>query len=478
MSAVLRLADVLNGVTPPRDLDLLPLIRAELAASGRKIIVLDDDPTGTQTVADVPVLTTIDHDLWIDELNHPRPLAYLLTNSRSLTTPAAVALAHEITFALQTALRQVDRPVEIISRSDSTLRGHFPQELYAVAEGMAWREAAFIVVPAFFEGGRYTYYNVHYVTEGDQLIPVAQTEYAQDAYFGYRSSNLVDWILEKHHVAGLALAPAQIESIPLALLRTGDVEQVSARLAQIPTGSFCVVNALHYHDLEVFVAALAQQEQRFLARSAASYVRVRAGLEPRALLRGAALLPTDAGRGGLVAAGSYIQKSSRQIEHALRLPNVHGVVLSVPDVLDAATRSKAIAQAAEQVNDWLSRDEVALLYTSREQIRGGSEEQAMYIGEQVASALVEVVAQTAHPPRWLIAKGGITSSDVATKALKVRRAMVQGQLLPGVPVWRTEPESRFPALTYVVFPGNVGSETGIAEAITLLQEAAAEKKKV
>jgi uncharacterized protein YgbK (DUF1537 family) len=65
----------------------------------------------------------------------------------------------------------------------------------------------------------------------------------------------------------------------------------------------------------------------------------------------------------------------------------------------------------------------------------------------------------------LIAKGGITSSDVATQALNVSRAVVMGQLLPGVPVWQLGAESRYPGLAYVVFPGNVGRSKSLLEAV-------------
>jgi uncharacterized protein YgbK (DUF1537 family) len=477
MSDRLRLMDVLNRLPPVPDLNLLPDIRANLLASGRKIIVLDDDPTGTQTVADVPVLTTWRPEMLIQELNDPQPLAYLLTNSRSLPTAEAKRLAHEIASALREALKTANRPIELISRSDSTLRGHFPQEVYALADGMDWDDASFVVAPAFFEGGRYTYENVHYVAEGDWLIPAAETEYARDAYFGYRSSDLSAWICEKHAAAGLASPADRIQTVSLPQLRTGDVDAVAEQLRCLPSRGFCVINAMDYRDLEVFAAALAkrtQAGQRLVARSAASYVRVRAGLERRDLLRGAALVSSTLGRGGLVVAGSHIQKSTRQIEQALQHPQVRGIELNVRNVLDDNTRPAEIERAAQEVNTWLSADAVALLYTSREFISSASNTHTLQIGERIASALVEVVQRLAAPPRWIVAKGGITSSDVATKALGVQRAVVLGQLMPGVPVWRTSAESRFHGLTYVVFPGNVGADTAIAEAITLLQQAVSE----
>ena len=61
-------------------------------------------------------------------------------------------------------------------------------------------------------------------------------------------------------------------------------------------------------------------------------------------------------------------------------------------------------------------------------------------------------------PSFIVAKGGITSSDVGVKALRVRKALVKGQIRPGIPVWQTGEESTFPGLPYVIFPGNVGAE--------------------
>ena len=71
-------------------------------------------------------------------------------------------------------------------------------------------------------------------------------------------------------------------------------------------------------------------------------------------------------------------------------------------------------------------------------------------------------------PAFVIAKGGITSSDVGTKALAVKRANVLGQIRPGIPVWQTGEESKFPQTPYVIFPGNVGENTTLREAVEVL----------
>ena len=65
-------------------------------------------------------------------------------------------------------------------------------------------------------------------------------------------------------------------------------------------------------------------------------------------------------------------------------------------------------------------------------------------------------------------KGGITSSDVGTKALAVKKARVLGQIQPGIPVWQTGAESRFPGTPYVIFPGNVGEDGTLKAAAEVL----------
>lgn len=75
---------------------------------------------------------------------------------------------------------------------------------------------------------------------------------------------------------------------------------------------------------------------------------------------------------------------------------------------------------------------------------------------------------------FIVAKGGITSSDLASKALSAKKATVLGPVIPGVPLWKMDEESRFPGIRYVVFPGNVGDETALAEVCNRLRNIAAD----
>jgi len=450
--------------------DLLPDIAARVAEAGRKLIVLDDDPTGTQTVYEVPVLTRWEVDRLSAELRDPSPLLYILTNSRSLPVDQAVALIESIMVNIRAALRTAPRPVDVISRSDSTLRGHFPQEIDAIRRGLSDPVDGILVIPAFFEGGRLTLNDVHYVVDNGVLTPVAETDYARDAAFGYTHSSLREWIAEKHS----ARPAPPITSIDLITLRRSGPAAVARQLQEINGGTYVIVNAADYRDLEVFVAGLIMAEaagKHFIARCAASYVRIRAGLAPRALLDSVALHrdEAEARMPGLIIAGSYIAKSSAQIARALTLPTVRGVEVPVDALLDTAQRQGEIERAITAAANQHQAGYDVLIYTSRALLSGSDGIGSLQIGQRISAALVEIVQRLPFRPGWIIAKGGITSSDIATAALSITRAWVLGQILPGVPVWRADPGSLWPGMTYVVFPGNVGNESALAHVIGIMR---------
>jgi uncharacterized protein YgbK (DUF1537 family) len=449
--------------------DLLPQIRRQVIASGLKIVVLDDDPTGTQTVYDVPVLTRWSIDELADELRRSEPLVYLLTNSRSLPLEQAQALNREIAINLQTANMGIRRPFSLVSRSDSTLRGHFPGEVQALLEALDQPCDGILVIPFFLEGGRYTIGNVHYVADDDYLVPAGETEYARDATFGYESSDLRQWVSEKY---GGQVWPEKVASIDIITLRRSGPKAVTAALEALRDKQVCVVNAASYRDMEVFVAGLLQAEahgKHYIFRTAASFVRVRGGLAPRGLLTPGELGLSPDSKGGLVVAGSYIQKSSDQIEALRSLPEIISLEVNVPRLLNQVEREEEITRVARAAESGITTGDVALVYTSRALVRGSDASDSLEIGRLVSSALVRIIRSIETTPAWVVAKGGITSSDIATQGLDVTRAEVLGQILPGVPVWRTAAESRWPGLVYVVFPGNVGGPDALSEVVTRLK---------
>jgi uncharacterized protein YgbK (DUF1537 family) len=447
-------------------------IRRALADAGRRIAVLDDDPTGSQTVHDVEVVTVFEPDEIAAGLAAAGSTCFVLTNSRSLPEADAVELTTRIGRMLFELAGRLDAPIDVVSRSDSTLRGHVIAEVRAL--DAARRQATgrgfdgVLLAPAYFEAGRFTAGDVHWARVGADVLPVSETEFARDATFGYAASDLRDFVAEK---SGGTVAPGDVPSITLDDIRLGGPARVAELLAGVTGGAFVVVNAVEYTDLEVVVLGLQEVEaggRSFLYRCGPSFVRALAGLDPRDALRAADLWPDGhPGGHGLVVVGSHVGLTSRQVAVARDRGGLAEVELDVAAVADAARRHGHVAEATRLVVSALDHSDV-LLVTSRELRRGRDAAESLDISRRVSAAVTEVV-HGALParPAWVVAKGGITSHDVAVRGLGIRRARVLGQLFPGlVSVFRPlDAAPEVVGIPYVVFAGNVGDETTLASVI-------------
>jgi uncharacterized protein YgbK (DUF1537 family) len=440
-------------------------IRRELQRIDQKVVVLDDDPTGTQTVHDVPVLTDWSVPFLTEEFSNDLPCFYILTNSRSMPLSQARDLNRRIGRNLGEAAHRAARRFVAMSRSDSTLRGHFPGEVYALCEGLGIQPDAVLLIPFFLEGGRYTLGDVHYVADGEWLVGAGETQSARDPVFGYRASNLREWVEEK---TGGEVPAAAVRSVSLEDIRLGGPTRVAARLKALCSGAVCIVNCASVRDLEVFTLGLLEAEaagKSFLYRTAASLVPVRCGMTPKPLLSRSEIRFN--GRGGLIVAGSYVQRTTSQLELLFRETDVKGVEVEADALIDESTRPAVIRSIAEQATRFLAQDTDVALFTSRKLLVQSNVADSLLAGQKISSAIVEIVRSIRVRPRYILAKGGITSSDIATKALNVKRAIVRGQILPGVPVWELGSESAYPGLPFIVFPGNVGDAGAVAEVVTL-----------
>jgi uncharacterized protein YgbK (DUF1537 family) len=254
------LKKLLSSLPPPYPGDLREQTRHLLQNSHGKIpilVALDDDPTGTQTCHGVMVLTVWDVPTLVAELKVTTPGGgfFILTNSRALGTSAARKLIKTICRNLKEAAEQTDTKIEVVLRGDSTLRGHFPDEPEAVDEVLGAAHS-WILAPFFLQGGRYTIDDVHYVLEReDLLVPAGETPFAKDATFGYKSSNMKDWVAEK--TAG-NFARDRIVSISIQNIRTGGPEAVKRQMLALKKGSIVVVSAACEQDMDVVVLGLLQ----------------------------------------------------------------------------------------------------------------------------------------------------------------------------------------------------------------------------
>ena len=176
----------------------------------------------------------------------------------------------------------------IISRGDSTLRGHYPLETELLCKGFEADRTRHvdgeIICPFFKEGGRFTIGNIHYVKNENLLVPAGQTEFAKDKTFGYTSSNLCEYIEEK--TEGKYLAD-EVTCISLEELREAKIDEITEKLLKVEKFGKVVVNAVDYCDLKVFVIALykaMEQGKNFMFRVAAAIVKVIGGISDQPLL--------------------------------------------------------------------------------------------------------------------------------------------------------------------------------------------------
>jgi len=449
-------------------------IRAANAAAGRRIAVLDDDPTGSQTVHDVSVVTVFEADEYAAGLAAPGSTCFILTNTRSLPEDAAVELNTSVSTSLFTLGRSFGGPMEVISRGDSTLRGHIISEILAIdAARRRVTGAGFdgvLLIPSYFEAGRFTAGDIHWANVSGQLIPAGDTEFAQDATFGYTSSNLRDFIAEK---SDGTITADEVHSITLDDIRLGGPTRVAEILDGVTGGAFVVVNATDYADLEIVVLGLLAVQDRgrsFGYRSGPSFVRSLAGLEPQQPLAAKQIWPGgNPGGHGLVVVGSHVGLTSRQVAKAQERGGMTETELHVPTLIDPDRRDAHVADIGRQVIEALATSDV-LLFTSRTLMRGGDADDSLAISRNVSTAVIEVVqAALAARPAWVVAKGGITSHDVAVRGLGIRRAEVIGQLFPGmVSVFRPiEAAPEAVGTPYVVFAGNVGGDDTLADVVDL-----------
>ncbi|PSB26974.1 four-carbon acid sugar kinase family protein [Stenomitos frigidus] len=426
-----------------------------------KIIVLDDDPTGSQTVHSCLLLMQWDVETLRLGLADDAPIFFVLTNTRALTPEKAAAVTREACHNLKEAIAlEHIHDFLVVSRSDSTLRGHYPIETDVIAEELGPFDAHFLT-PAFFEGGRTTRGSIHYLKVNGVDTPVHETEFARDSVFGYHHSYLPDYVEEK---TGGKISADRVERFLLADIRAGVLD----RLMQLHDNQCGVVDADTQDDLNRFAADVlnaASQGKRFLFRSAASLLTALAALPPQPIAPEAMANYVRHGKPGAVIVGSHVKKTTEQLEQLLAQPGIVGVELEVARLLETSgdPRSTLLAEAIQQVNGAHLAGKTPVVYTSRQELAFNDTQTRLDFGEAVSALLMDIIRQLPDDIGFLISKGGITSNDTLSNGLALRTAGLLGQVLAGVSMVRTPSNHpQFPDLPIVLFPGNVGDANALA----------------
>lgn len=408
---------------------------------GQPLIVLDDDPTGTQAVTDTPVLLEWDAELVAEAANGARAV-HLLTNARAFPPERAHAVTLD---GARAAVDALGEP-RLALRGDSTLRGHLLEEYLAVCDArFGGRRPPLLLVPALPHAGRITVRGVHLIERDGTRTPLHETEYARDGAFAYSDARLLRWADER--TDGLLGAAAGREVAPAGVAEA--ILELQGQAAVVAT------DAETLDDLEAVAEGLRTAEREgaeVVVRSAPTFVGVLAGN----LARGRAAPPTAEAL--LVVVGSYVPQTTRQLA-ALAARHPESVVEVDARALASESPQAEVERAAREARARLDSDGLAVLATPRQRPEGTATLEA---GERIAAALARAAGAVGAPV--VLAKGGITSAVTARVGLGARRATCRGPLVDGVALWELEDGT-----PYVVFPGNVGGDGTLLEVVELLR---------
>ncbi len=426
-----------------------------------KIIVLDDDPTGSQTVHSCLLLTQWDVETLKLGLTDVAPIFFVLTNTRAMEPLQAATVTRAVCQNLKLAIAAVGlTDFLIVSRSDSTLRGHYPIETDVIADELGGFDAHFLM-PAFFEGGRITRDSIHYLFVDGVETPVHKTEFARDSVFAYSHSYLPDYVAEKTH--GKIPADRVVQFL-LAEVRNGSLD----KLMQLERNRCCVVDGEQQSDFDQFATdllAAASQGKKFLLRSGASILTSLANLGPQPIPAIEMSKYVRNGQPGAIIIGSHVQKTTDQLAQLLKADGIVGVEIDVSRLIDddSTTRAELLATIIDRINTIHTAGNTPAIYTSRQELSFETIEARLKFGAAVSTLLMDIIHALPADIGFLISKGGITSNDTLSRGLALPTARLLGQIVPGCSAIVTPAtHSQFPNLPVVLFPGNVGDEHALA----------------
>ena len=417
------------------------------------MVVLDDDPTGIQTVHGCLLITRWDEESVRLGFEDAEPFFYILTNTRAMTREDAEQVTREAMEMVIKVNHDYGYRLIIVSRSDSCLRGHFPLETDVMRQCLV--EHGYSVYPktpfcpAFIEAGRVTIDGIHYMKDGKQLIPVSQTEFARDNVFAYHTSILTEYIKEKGANPDdyeIVDAESYDELYRFARHLTSDIlppldPQVALHL-QVKEPS----------DLRPHPSDLSLHPSAIVIRSSSSLPKALSGISDQPLLDRTIL--KQAGVGCFIV-GSHVKKTTQQLEHLLQAEGTCAIEVDVQRILDDS--ALLMSETLDTIRQVVEMGLTPVIYTSRQEIRLDDANQRQHLGQQVSDFLVDIVYRLPFTPSYLVGKGGITSHDILTKGLGIRSARVLGQVIPSVPCVMA------PHFPYIIFPGNVGNEDSLRE---------------
>ncbi len=446
-----------------------------------KIIIFDDDPTGSQTVYGCPLLLNWDEESLEKAFKQPSQLIFILANTRSLSSSLADKKIREICSSLKRFfIRQGYSKDDYlyISRGDSTLRGHGVLEPATLDEELGPFHATFHI-PAFFEGGRTTEDGIHYLNG----IPVHMTDFGHDKLFGFSTSDLAEWIEEKScgKIEVENILHLDIKQLDMAFDNENGFESLLIFLSKLENNISVVVDAKLPQHLEILARAIKKtsKEKRFLFRTAASFINALSGLPPNP--KSTSDLVSLKSRNidfeykpGLIMVGSHVQLATDQLETLLKEKFCEGLEIPVSKLADIFVLDDCQQLILElegillsKIESILDRKKIPVLYTTREEMQFSSNSERMNFGLELAEFMAILVGKITKKLGYIISKGGITTQLLLQKGLNLNQVNLQGQILPGLSIVKSmSDQDELPVIT---FPGNLGNDKTLLQSFRLME---------
>ena len=385
-------AGILNNFKDIDESYLDKLLNDEIEKNNKKIVVLDDDPTGVQTVHDVSVYTDWSKESIKSGFEEKNKLFYILTNSRGFTIEQTIKAHKEIANTIAEVGRELNKEYIIISRSDSTLRGHYPLEtklLKDIENQNGKKIDGEILCPFFKEGGRFTINNIHYVKYDNKLVPAGETEFAKDKTFGYTSSNMCEYIEEKTNGE---FKKENVTCISLDDIRSLNFDKIEKQLSEVNDFNKVVVNAIDYCDIKVFCIALYRamaKGKTYMFRTAAAIVKVIGGITNQPLLTKEKMIVKDNKNGGIVVVGSHTKKTTSQLESLKEVDGIEFIEFNSDLVLDEMKFEQEIKRVVSLSEKFISEGTTVVTYTKRKLlvVENDSKEDALIRSVKISDAV-------------------------------------------------------------------------------------------
>lgn len=444
-----------------------------------KVIVIDDDPTGSQTVNNCLLLLKWDYSTLIKGFQSKSNLFFILANTRSLSENDAKLRLVEICNALKKVISKESYKEEFIfvSRGDSTLRGHNFLEPKIMNDCLGPFDATFHI-PAFIEGKRMTIDGDHFVDN----VPVSQTLFAKDKIFGYKTSNVKQLLFQKSKSQLKFNDIQNLKISELKVLESKEKNIVFNKIRNLKENSHVIVDIENYSQLEKFSLSIKKlsKQKKFLFRTAASFISSISAVkdnpkEPffysiiRRKNREKKFLP------GFLVIGSYVELTTMQLKEFLEISDCIPIELDVFEFLRISKlksnqdqlvffKNKLLAQ----IRSILKQENTPVLFTSRKEVSLAKNDEQVNFYNSLAHFISELVSDLKNEIGYLVSKGGITSNVILSNGFKANYVYLQGQIITGVSLvtFKLENDENLPIVT---FPGNIGNQDSLVKVWRILE---------